>query len=326
MQRWLSFIFVVLLTLTGCGGGDRDHAHDDHDHHKDHSHDHDHDHDHAHAGPNAHYWLDPLLTRQFIEMVHESLGQVIASAQKENRKAKLIVSIHPLASLIGELTGSLAAITTMLPQGGSPHGFELTPDILRSLGEADALIIIGGNLDPWAIKAAKNAGKKDLLIITFASLIEQHQEGHARPTAAEHPLAAAQKAMLAKIDALHDRYTQTTVKMPVKEMVTFHNAFDLLAARYGLKVVAHLTEMDLPTGAEVTPTHLSEARQAVIKFKLKTLYAEPAYPDSALSAIAEATGAKVLKLDDLGGPDRAGYRTYFEMMDSNLKVLVQGQQ
>ena len=59
--------------------------------------------------------------------------------------------------------------------------------------------------------------------------------------------------------------------------------------------------------------------------KLKTIYAEPAYPDTALHAIAEATGAKVLRLDDLGGPQREGYRTYFEMMESNLKVLVEGQ-
>ncbi len=316
----LANIFALLLALAGCGDGHgRDHGH------KDHHHGHGHHHDHDHSGPNAHLWLDPLLVKQFIEMVPHDLGRVLAAAKKENRKANLVVSIHPLASLISELVGEEATITTMLPQGGSPHGFELTPDILRKLGQADALLIIGMNLDPWAEKAAKNTGKTNLPVIAFAALVEKHQDGLSQPLPADHALGPAQAALLAKLDALHEKYGQALSKVAVKEMVTFHNAFDLLAARYGLKVVAHLTEMDLPTGAEVTPTHLREARDAVKRHRLKTLYAEPTYPDSALNAIAEATGARVLRLDDLGGPDRQGYRTYFEMMESNLKVLVEGQ-
>ncbi len=327
MSRLASTIFplFLLLVLTSCGGDATEHAHDDHDHHDhDHGHDHSH-HDHDHSGPNAHLWLDPVLADQFVQMLAGPLGEVLAAAKEANRPAVIVASIHPLASLVTELVGNQATVITMLPQGGSPHGFELTPDILRALGNADALVIVGMSLDPWASKAANTLGNPRLVTLTFAKLVEAYQDGLHKPLPADHPLLPAVTALSEKLVALHEKHKAALSQVPVKEMVTFHNAFDLLAHRYGLKVVAHLTEMDMPTGAEVTPAHLREARDAVRKFKLKTLYAEPAYPDSALHAIAEATGAKVLRLDDLGGPDRAGYRTYFEMMESNLKVIVEGQ-
>jgi len=328
MQRplWISLLIVF---LAGCGGGDSDHGHShkDHDHHdhKDHGHkDHGHDPDHDHTGPNAHFWLDPVLAKQFIDMAWPAVGEAIATAKQAGRKAVIVASIFPVASLVSELAGEDAVVTTMLPQGGSPHGFEITPDVLRAVSGADLVVIVGLSLDPWAekaIKSAKNAPKG----IRFAELVEQYQDGKEQPVPADHPLAGRVKTMGDKLVALHEKHKAELGKLVTKELVTFHNAFDLLAERYGLKVVAHLTEMDLPSGAEVTPTSLIEARDAVKKFKLKTLYAEPAYPDAALHAIAEATGVKVLRLDDLGGPDREGYRGYFEMMESNLKVLVEGQ-
>ena len=331
----LAFILLALLALSvGCGDGHdhKDHDHKDHDHghhdHKDHDHkDHGHDdhHGHDHSGPNAHLWLDPVLTRQFVEAVAGPLNEAIVRAKAAGRKLNVVISIHPLASLVGELTGDEANLFTMLPQGGSPHGFEITPDLMRKLGEADLLIMVGMSLDPWAEKAAKNSGKSGLVIHRFADLIEAYKKTKPQPLAEDAVLAARTKATLDKLDALHAKYQAATATLKTKELVTFHNAFDLLAERYGMKVVAHLTEMDLPTGAEVTPRHLREARDAVIKHKLKTLYAEPAYPDTALTAIAEATGVKVLRLDDLGGADREGYRTYFEMMESNLRVLMEGQ-
>lgn len=329
MSRFAFLLCLLLALLPGCGQGHdhKDHNHKDHDHkdhdHKDHSHDHDHDHDHS--GPNAHLWLDPVVTKQFIEAAAQPLSDALAKAKADNRKLNLVVSIHPVASLIGELIGDEANVFTMLPQGGSPHGFEITPDVMRKLGEADVVVIVGLSLDPWAEKASKNSGKKGHVLLNFSELIETHKAGKAKALAGDSSLVPRVKNVIDKLDALHAKHQTALAAVKTKELVTFHNAFDLLAARYGLKVVAHLTEMDLPTGAEVTPTHLREARDAVKKHQLKTLYAEPAYPDTALQAIAEATGVKVLRLDDLGGSDREGYRTYFEMMESNLKVLIEGQ-
>ena len=125
--------------------------------------------------------------------------------------------------------------------------------------------------------------------------------------------------------ALHQQFEAQAKRFPQKNLVTFHNAFDLLAERYGLKVVAHLTEIEVSPGGEVTPQELVEAISAVKNLKLKVIYAEPQFPDRAMEAIRDATGVRVLKLDPLGNPNIPGYRTYMDMMKSNLNTLVEGQ-
>jgi zinc transport system substrate-binding protein len=124
---------------------------------------------------------------------------------------------------------------------------------------------------------------------------------------------------------MHQIFAAQAARFPQKNLVTFHNAFDLLAERYGLKVVAHLAEIEVSPGGEVTPQELVEAINAVKTLKLAVVYAEPQFPDHAMQAIKEQTGARVLKLDPLGNPNIDGYRTYMDMMKSNLHTIVEGQ-
>ena len=311
-------LFAALSLLTACGDG---HGHKDHDH-RDHGHAH-HHHDHDHSGPNDHVWMDPLRTRRFVYAVGPTLAQTLETTT--DRKPVIVASIHPLTSLLQEILGDRATVRTMLPQGTSPHGFEVTPDVVRTIGEADLIVIVGRKLDPWAERAAKNLGRKDVKLVRMIELIAGYEDESIKPLGDDHPLAPRVKAVADKLDAMHERFKLAIKDVKSKELVTFHNAFDLLAERYDLKVVAHLTEMDLPTGAEVTPQQLREVKSAVKEHKLKVLYAEPQYPESALNGLSEATGVSILRLDDIGGPDRPGYANYFEMMETNVKTLVEGQ-
>jgi zinc transport system substrate-binding protein len=90
-------------------------------------------------------------------------------------------------------------------------------------------------------------------------------------------------------------------------------------------VVAHLTEIELAPGGEVTPRQLRETIDAVTRYNLKVIYAEPQFPDTAMQAIRQQTGVQILRLDPQGHPEVEGYRTWFEMMRSNMATLVQGQ-
>ena len=55
------------------------------------------------------------------------------------------------------------------------------------------------------------------------------------------------------------------------------------------------------------------------------IYSEPEFSAQEISSIQHETAVEVLTLDPLGGPSIDGYRTYQEMMQSNLKTLVKGQ-
>ena len=130
------------------------------------------------------------------------------------------------------------------------------------------------------------------------------------------------------IQSLHEidrAYRQQLGDIEEKKLITFHNAFDLLAARYGLHVVQHLIPIDLVPGGEVKSRQLVQAIDAIRQFKLKVVYAEPQFPDTAIKALQRETGVEVLRLDPLGHPEVDGYHTYQAMMLSNLEVLVGGQ-
>ncbi len=108
-------------------------------------------------------------------------------------------------------------------------------------------------------------------------------------------------------------------------MITFHNAFDLIANRYGLIIVARMTDIEADPHGGITPDSYLNAIAMIEKHHLRAIYIEPEFAADEISAIQAKTGVEVLKLDPLGGPRIRGYRTYQEMMRSNLNTLVNGQ-
>jgi zinc transport system substrate-binding protein len=327
----------------GHGGGGQSHDHD-HDGHAHDGHDH-HGHDHDHSGPNPHIWLDPVAVHAFVGELGAALRPVHQQAMQADAsdpKPVIVASIQPLGSLVEELAGDWATVRTLLKPGATPHGVSLTPRQMTELSDAKLLVVVGMGLDDWAVKAAKSAGREELAVVRMGGEVDQEirKSGDqeigtgAAPQAVgdpqrPRPLASELGERVVwlrdRVAALHGEYGAALHVVPVKQMVTFHNAFDPMAERYGLKVVAHLTEIELSAGGEVTPGKLDEAIKAVKRHKLRVIYAEPQFPETALRALRDETGVTVLRLDPIGNPNVDGYRTWFEMMRSNLKTLVQGQ-
>jgi len=298
-------------------------------------------------------------------------------------KPVIAVSIYPVASLVEQLTGDWAEVTTLLQPGVSEHEGDFTPDQVRRLDRAELLVVVGMGLDPWAEQAVEHAEQK-VPVWRMSDLIGSRADvdptgavsadiprdeknsppgagaGPAKlqpppepaspnnhlwldPVLARRFVAALAEKLAERYPAHRDAIQAATVKLdadlkrldaeyrdhlavvPQRELITFHNAFDLIARRYGLKIVAHLTDIESTPGGEVTPDRFLEAIKAIKNYQLNAVYAEPEFPDEALKSIRRETGVEVLELDPLGGPRQAGYETYQEMMRSNLKTLVKGQ-
>ncbi|MEX0654729.1 MAG: metal ABC transporter substrate-binding protein [Phycisphaeraceae bacterium] len=277
----------------------------------------------------------------------------------------IVASIHPLADLASQVAGPGFEVQTLLSAGATPHGFELTAEKMRLLGRADLVLAVGSNVDPWADRAAEQvAGDLPVLhmaeMVDRAAAGHEHAHdnehddhghGHARPE--DHlwldPVLARQwvdalreelvsrfpdrsaeiernaTAVVASLEELDQAYREQLANVPRKELVTFHNAFDRLAERYGLEVVAHLTEVELDHGAEIRPDRWRQAVAAVRTHDLRVLYSEPQFPDRAIASLQREAGVDVLRLDPLGHPRREGFETYQAMMRSNLATLVDGQ-
>lgn len=138
-------------------------------------------------------------------------------------------------------------------------------------------------------------------------------------------LKPAATVLAEDITQLDAQFREKLRGVPVKKLVTFHNAFDQMAARYGLEVVDHLVDIELAPGGEVTSGDLVQAIEAIREHGLKVIYAEPQFPAKVIDRLRDETGVTVLTLDPEGSPQRPGYETWQAMMKSNVKTLAEGQ-
>ena len=125
------------------------------------------------------------------------------------------------------------------------------------------------------------------------------------------------RAYEAKLSALDSDYRSTLAPLPNKNLVTFHDAFPYLAARYKLNYVGAISEFP---EKDPTPKQLAALVDKIRNLKVGVLFAENGYAPGLLKKIASETGAKVSELDTL----EVGQGTptaYLDRMGANLESL-----
>jgi len=125
------------------------------------------------------------------------------------------------------------------------------------------------------------------------------------------------KAYFAKLDALDAAFRKEISALPNRNLVTFHDAFPYLAARYGLNYVGFVEEFP---EKDPSPKQLAELVKKIREEKVGVLFAEEGYAPTLLERIASQTGARVSALDTLevgnGSPT-----AYIDRMRKNLESL-----
>ncbi|MHB1157277.1 MAG: metal ABC transporter substrate-binding protein [Phycisphaerales bacterium] len=128
--------------------------------------------------------------------------------------------------------------------------------------------------------------------------------------------------LLADVQQLDAEYREQLSKAPVKAIVTFHDAFNRMAERYGLTVAATLMPIETPGG--VSSQRIEQVVDAVSRYRLKVVFAEPQFSPEAANTLAAETHIRVMTLDPLGDRHVPERDTYQKMMRYNLKTLVEG--
>ncbi|MFA7236175.1 MAG: metal ABC transporter substrate-binding protein [Phycisphaeraceae bacterium] len=128
--------------------------------------------------------------------------------------------------------------------------------------------------------------------------------------------------LLADIRQLDADFRDQLTKIPTKQLVTFHDAFNRMAQRYGLTVAATLMPIQTPGG--VSSDRIEQVVNAVNRYQLKVVFAEPQFSPDAANTLADETHIRVMTLDPLGDPHLAERDTYQKMMRYNLRTLVEG--
>lgn len=100
---------------------------------------------------------------------------------------KVVATIFPpydfARSIIG---GEAVELTMLLPPGVESHGFEPTPQDIRTLSQCDVLLMMGGESEAWAQKVLEGVDTASMQIVRLIdcageALLEEehtHEEGH----------------------------------------------------------------------------------------------------------------------------------------------------
>lgn len=262
-----------------------------------------------------------------------------ASDTPGQTQLRVVTTTSVFADLVRQVGGDLVSVTSLVPRNGDVHTFEPRPSDIRSVADAQLLVMNGLGLDDWLAKTIRNAADEDVPLIRLAeeldgvtplpgeepgtrnphlfldptyvrgyveriaAALEDVDPGHADDYAAQ---ASAYRAQLEELDAWV-RGRIATVPEANRRIVTFHDAFAYYAREYGLTVVGVAVRAP---GQDPSAGYTAELVDAIREAGVKAIFSERQFPATLVSQLAAETGARVIANlydDSLGDPPVTSY-------------------
>ena len=125
-------------------------------------------------------------------MVVSSLFLIVLFFQKSDNKSPsekqntVITTIYPLYFITKEIAGEAVEVKRLIKPGSEIHSFSPTPVEMVALDQADLLITLGRELEPWTSKLAAATSVKILSLEKGLTLIHTGEEHHTEHEEGDH--------------------------------------------------------------------------------------------------------------------------------------------
>jgi len=134
---------------------------------------------------------------------------------------------------------------------------------------------------------------------------------------------ARRDAYIAKLRALDEKLASALTPHHGRKIVTFHNVYLYLAARYRIDIAAVVEEFP---GREPSLKDLRNIITLCRREKIGTVFSEPQLSKRGAGVLAKEIGGAVEELDPIGGVEIPGRNSYLALMEYNLAQLLKGMQ
>lgn len=290
------------------------------------------------------------------------LASVLASSASVSQAASVLVSIKPISLIAAELLQGVTTVDTLLPDGASPHDFSLRPSDRRKVDEADLVIWIGHETEPYLDKVIESADVQHFAWLGQDESHDAHQsehvDEHEKQTHTEHDhddihpwlspesaghfaqrlserlqatfpnnVSAIQTNTQQFINSLQtfDNNSKTRLA-PLKQkgFFVFHDAYAGFVDHFELNQVGYFTiDPSRKPGAK----HLARLRQQLESSDAQCVFIEPQYSPALIEAITRNLTINRAKLDPLasGIPNgRGGYIKYMSGLVDEFTQCLEG--
>lgn len=257
-------------------------------------------------------------------------------------KLKVSASFYPLAFFAREVGGDKVEVVTVVPQSVEPHDFEPTARELSQVYDSKIFVYNGVNLDPWASQIKNDVeaqGVKTIDMSTYVNVQRNDPHFWLDPNRAKF-IVSTLRDQFTQLDSSNSSYYKeraqnldiklSTLSLEYenglalcsqRSIITSHDAFGYLAARYTINVNA-ITGID-PEG-EPDPKRLAELSQLVKSTGIKYIFTETLVSPRVAESLASETGASVLVFNPIEGLTVEEVNrgdNYFTIMQQNLQNL-----
>ena len=280
-------------------------------------------------------------------------------------KIKVIASFYPFYEIAKEIGGNNTIVTSVIPIGVEPHDWEITPQQIPDILESDMIIYNGIGFDAWFGKKEQFNNSflvdisKDLHLIKMGQQHEsenlgqdlQHDDRLSRydphiwldPILVKNISNTISNALIKvdpdntntykqntenfnqQLDALDSLIKKSLANCELHDFITFHEAFQYFANRYGLN--QHAVHGSSPEG-EILPQQIIKIISLAKDLGIDTIYSEELKdPRLSQTLAAEIPNGKVLLLSPIEGIKEEEQRKgidYIDKMKMNLENLKQG--
>jgi len=266
-------------------------------------------------------------------------------------QSRFVTTIYPFKVIIQEIVGKTEGVEEILPPGASPHTYELRPSELKEIEKATAFFYGSANLDGWAAEintthriellnilpkknqlALKNfSGSKEIKGVdphfwtdplTVKAMLPALVDTLCRidtTNSAVYRQNSLQFSM--QLDNLTQLIKESLAGIPNKGVLLAHPFFQYYLKRFGFDLIGTIETIP---GSEPTPRELKQIIDLAKQQQLKLILTQPQISDRPAQLIAEATGAKIVQLDPIGGVP--GRETYDELLLYNTTMLLESMQ
>lgn len=264
----------------------------------------------------------------------------------------VVTSNTVLADLVANVGGDKVQVRALAPAGTDPHTFQPTPDAIKVLSRARIVFFNGAGLEEWWDKTIRSVKKSEVPVIELSKgLVTIRMPGHSHAegqdphvwldpnlvkeyadrirvglsqvdtanAAAYADRARVYQAKLGELDAWI-RAEVERIPPARRKIVTFHNAFQYFANRYGLAVKGFVV---VSPGKEPSAKALAELTRRIKQEQIPAVFAEADFNPKMLEALAKDAGVKVVtNLYDGSLSSGPPADTYINMMRHNVTQMV----
>lgn len=270
----------------------------------------------------------------------------------EDEAPDVLASFYPLEFLAREITGGAVSVGVVAQPGVEPHDYEPTPNDLKRVSGAKLVLLQGAGFEGWIETVRQQAPDARIALATDGLPLRDNEDPEEAaelpkdPHTWLDPLLYAQMArrvqdalnetfpdrrdaftpradaLVVELHRLHADLDAGLAQCATRVVVTNHDAFGYLGARYNLTLIPIL---GLDPESEPDPQTLARVAEEARRHNVTVVYFEELASPRVAEALAREIGARTQVLSPVEGipPDEPG-ATYLTKMRDNLAALREG--